>query len=78
MHIRLIITGYVCSTTTGVPTTLKRNGSDFSAALFGHILKVRTPYRKRGDILSLSVAHFSLSLSLSYVYSTTLCVPTKA
>jgi len=34
----LVITGYVASTEDGVPTTLKRNGSDFSAAIFGKLL----------------------------------------
>jgi aspartokinase/homoserine dehydrogenase 1 len=35
----LVITGYVASTPEGVPTTLKRNGSDFSASIFGVLLK---------------------------------------
>lgn len=30
-----VITGYVASTPEGVPTTLKRNGSDFSGSIFG-------------------------------------------
>ncbi len=34
----LVITGYVASTPDGVPTTLKRNGSDFSGAIFGALL----------------------------------------
>ena len=34
----LVITGYVASTHGGVPTTLKRNGSDFSASIFGSLL----------------------------------------
>lgn len=34
----LVITGYVASTPEGVPTTLKRNGSDFSASVFGALL----------------------------------------
>ncbi len=37
---RLVITGFIASTPEGVPTTLKRNGSDFSAAIFGRLLKV--------------------------------------
>ncbi|MEC7181672.1 MAG: aspartate kinase, partial [Bdellovibrionota bacterium] len=37
----LIITGFVASTSKGVPTTLKRNGSDISATIFGHLLKAR-------------------------------------
>src|SRR5262249_43605018 len=35
---RLVITGYIASTVDGVPTTLKRNGSDFSASIFGALL----------------------------------------
>ncbi len=31
----VVITGFVASTPEGVPTTLKRNGSDFSASIFG-------------------------------------------
>ena len=36
---RLVITGFIASTPEEVPTTLKRNGSDFSAAIFGRLLK---------------------------------------
>lgn len=35
---RVVITGYIASTPDGVPTTLKRNGSDFSASIFGALL----------------------------------------
>ncbi len=35
----LVITGFVASTADGVPTTLKRNGSDYSAAIFGELLE---------------------------------------
>ena len=35
---QLVITGYIASTPDGVPTTLKRNGSDFSASIFGALL----------------------------------------
>lgn len=35
----LVITGFVASTEEGTPTTLKRNGSDYSAAIFGKLLK---------------------------------------
>ena len=31
----MVITGYVASRPDGVATTLKRNGSDFSASIFG-------------------------------------------
>jgi bifunctional aspartokinase / homoserine dehydrogenase 1 len=34
----LIITGFVASDTNGVPTTLGRNGSDFTATIFGALL----------------------------------------
>jgi len=33
-----VITGFVASTADGVATTLKRNGSDFSASIFGRLL----------------------------------------
>lgn len=35
----LIVTGFVASTLEGVATTLKRNGSDFSASIFGALLE---------------------------------------
>ncbi|MEX2582299.1 MAG: bifunctional aspartate kinase/homoserine dehydrogenase I [Gemmatimonadota bacterium] len=35
----LIITGYVASTADGLATTLGRNGSDFSASIFGALLE---------------------------------------
>ncbi|WP_420124944.1 bifunctional aspartate kinase/homoserine dehydrogenase I [Longimicrobium sp.] len=35
----LVITGFVASTAAGVPTTLGRNGSDFSASIFGALLR---------------------------------------
>ena len=34
----LIITGFVCRTPQDVPATLGRNGSDYSASIFGHLL----------------------------------------
>eukprot|EP00929_Paragymnodinium_shiwhaense_P116675 TRINITY_DN8644_c0_g2_i1.p1 TRINITY_DN8644_c0_g2~~TRINITY_DN8644_c0_g2_i1.p1 ORF type:complete len:1068 (+),score=295.72 TRINITY_DN8644_c0_g2_i1:104-3205(+) len=34
----LVITGFVCSTPAGRPTTLKRSGSDYSATIFAKIL----------------------------------------
>jgi aspartokinase/homoserine dehydrogenase 1 len=34
----VVITGYVASTKEGVPATLKRNGSDYSASIFGSLL----------------------------------------
>jgi len=37
----IVITGYVARTTGGTPTTLKRNGSDFSASIFGALLDAR-------------------------------------
>jgi bifunctional aspartokinase / homoserine dehydrogenase 1 len=35
----IVITGYVAATAEGVPTTLKRNGSDHSASIFGALLE---------------------------------------
>ena len=37
----IVVTGYVAATRDGAPTTLKRNGSDFSAAVFGALLDAR-------------------------------------
>ncbi|MEO7774200.1 MAG: bifunctional aspartate kinase/homoserine dehydrogenase I [Steroidobacteraceae bacterium] len=34
----LVITGFIASTTQGIQTTLGRNGSDFSASIFGALL----------------------------------------
>jgi aspartate kinase len=34
----LVVTGYIASTINGVATTLKRDGSDFSASIFGKLL----------------------------------------
>jgi len=34
----LLITGYIASTPEGIATTLKRDGSDFSASIFGNML----------------------------------------
>ena len=34
----LMITGYIASTLDGIATTLKRDGSDFSASIFGRML----------------------------------------
>ncbi len=36
---KFVITGFIARTHDGVPTTLKRNGSDYSAAIFGRLLK---------------------------------------
>ena len=35
---RLIVTGFVATTTAGIQTTLGRNGSDFSGSIFGALL----------------------------------------
>ena len=35
----VVVTGYVASTPEGTPTTLKRNGSDYSASIFGALLE---------------------------------------
>ena len=37
----VVITGFVASTADGIPTTLKRNGSDFSASIFGKLLEAQ-------------------------------------
>jgi aspartokinase/homoserine dehydrogenase 1 len=37
----LVITGYIASTLSGIATTLKRDGSDFSASIFGKLLKAK-------------------------------------
>ena len=37
----VVVTGYVAATADGTPTTLKRNGSDFSASIFGALLEAR-------------------------------------
>lgn len=34
----IVITGFIASTADGVPTTLRRNGSDFSATIFASLL----------------------------------------
>jgi aspartokinase len=36
--LHLVMTGYVASNTHGVPTTLQRDGSDYSAAILGRLL----------------------------------------
>lgn len=38
----LVITGYIASAPDGTPTTLKRNGSDYSASIFGSLLDARS------------------------------------
>ncbi|MFU8805266.1 MAG: aspartate kinase, partial [Bradymonadaceae bacterium] len=38
----VVITGYVASTPQGIPTTLGRNGSDFSASIFGACLEAKS------------------------------------
>lgn len=35
----IIVTGFIASTPDNIPTTLKRDGSDLSAAIFGALLK---------------------------------------
>jgi aspartokinase/homoserine dehydrogenase 1 len=37
----LVITGFIASDAQGIPTTLGRNGSDFSASIFGALLDAR-------------------------------------
>src|SRR5690606_37870219 len=38
----VIVTGFVASTPEGIPTTLGRNGSDYSASIFGRCLDARS------------------------------------
>lgn len=38
----VVVTGFVASTADGIPATLKRNGSDFSASIFGQLLEARS------------------------------------
>jgi aspartokinase/homoserine dehydrogenase 1 len=38
----VVVTGYVASTREGVATTLKRNGSDFSASIFASLLEAES------------------------------------
>lgn len=38
----MVVTGYIAATPDGVPTTLERNGSDFSASIFGALLDARS------------------------------------
>jgi aspartokinase/homoserine dehydrogenase 1 len=38
----LVITGYIAATRTGVATTLKRNGSDYSASIFAALLEAES------------------------------------
>lgn len=37
----IIATGFIASTPQNIPTTLKRDGSDFSAAIIGALLRAR-------------------------------------
>lgn len=37
----IIATGFIASTAQNIPTTLKRDGSDFSAAIMGALFKAR-------------------------------------
>jgi len=38
----VVITGYIASTSDGTTTTLRRNGSDFSASIFGKLLRAQS------------------------------------
>jgi len=37
----IIATGFIASTPNNIPTTLKRDGSDFSAAIMGALVRAR-------------------------------------
>ncbi len=41
-HEFVVITGFVASTQEGIPTTLRRNGSDYSGSIFGSLLNAST------------------------------------
>lgn len=41
-HDLVVATGFVASTADGAPTTLRRNGSDYSASIFGALLKAES------------------------------------
>ena len=41
-HTHMVITGFIASTADGVMTTLQRDGSDFSASIFGKLLKANS------------------------------------
>jgi aspartokinase len=38
----LVVTGYIATTSTGTPTTLGRDGSDYSASIFAALLEARS------------------------------------
>src|SRR5690554_7736987 len=38
----LVITGFIATNTEGIPTTLGRNGSDFSASMFASLLDAKS------------------------------------
>lgn len=50
----VVITGFIASTPHGVATTLKRNGSDFSATIFAHLLNAAsvTIWKEVNGVLS--------------------------
>jgi aspartokinase/homoserine dehydrogenase 1 len=50
----VVVTGFIASTCDGIPTTLKRNGSDFSASILGKLLNahVITIWTDVGGVLS--------------------------
>jgi aspartokinase/homoserine dehydrogenase 1 len=67
----LVITGFIASTATGTPTTLKRNGSDFSATIFGSLLDAQsvTIWKEVPGVLSADprvVAEAAVLEDLSY------------
>jgi aspartokinase/homoserine dehydrogenase 1 len=38
----LVITGYIASTSSSIPTTLKRDGSDYSATIIARLLSAKS------------------------------------
>lgn len=66
---RMVITGFIASTKTGVPTTLKRDGSDYSASIFGKLLNAKsiTIWTDVNGVLSADPRRVPESKSLSNI-----------
>jgi len=67
----VVVTGFVASTMEGVPTTLKRSGSDYSATIFASLLKASstTMWKNVDGVLNCdpgAVAEASTVKSMSY------------
>merc|ERR1711959_884215 len=67
----VVVAGFVASTIDGVPTTLKRSGSDYSATIFGKLLKAShvTLWKNVDGVFSCdpgTVAEASTVMNMSY------------